>query len=77
MPCFRRCMPFRRLHDVFAQMAHCQELDSPLPKGRSTVTTKINEMLHGSSFSAQSPTEVRFVTADFGPLDRDKLDFWR
>ncbi len=28
-----------------------------------TVTTKINEIRHGSSFSAESPTEVRFVTA--------------
>jgi hypothetical protein len=32
-----------------------------------TVTTKINEIYHGSSFSAESPTEVRFVTACFGP----------
>ena len=28
----------------------------------STVTTKINEIRHGSPFSAESPTEVRFVT---------------
>ncbi len=33
----------------------------------STVTTKINEIRHGSSFSAESPTEVRFVKAEFGP----------
>jgi hypothetical protein len=31
IPCLRRCMPFRRRHDVFARVAHCQELDSPLP----------------------------------------------
>ena len=27
-----------------------------------TVTTKVNEIRHGPSFSAESPTEVRFVT---------------
>ncbi len=32
-----------------------------------TVTTKINEIRHGSPFSAESPTEVRFVTAYVGP----------
>jgi hypothetical protein len=31
MRCFRRCMPLLRLRDVFAQIAHRQELDSPLP----------------------------------------------
>ncbi len=42
-----------------------------------TVTTKINEIRHGSSFSAESPTEVRLVTAYFGPsgqIGRDKPD---
>ncbi len=32
MRCFRRCMQFRRLHDVFAQIAHRQKLHSPLPR---------------------------------------------
>ena len=31
------------------------------------VATKINEIRHGSAFSAESLTEVRFVTAYFGP----------
>jgi hypothetical protein len=28
---FRRCMPFRRIHNVFAHIAHCQELDGSAP----------------------------------------------
>jgi hypothetical protein len=32
-----------------------------------TVTTSISEIRHGSSFSAESPTAVGFVTAYFGP----------
>ena len=36
-------------------------------RAATSTTTKINEIRHGSSFSAESPTEVRFVTAYFGP----------
>ncbi len=32
-----------------------------------TATTKIDEIRNGSSCSAESPTEFRFVTAYFGP----------
>ncbi len=37
-----------------------------------TVTTKINGIRHRSSFSAESPTEVRFVTAYVGPSGHNK-----
>ncbi len=37
-----------------------------------TGTTKINEIRHGSSLSAKSQTEVRFVAASFGPLGQNR-----
>ncbi len=38
----------------------------------ATPTTKVTEIRHGSSFSAESPTKVRVVTAYFGPKGQNR-----
>ncbi len=43
------------------------EVCSKLRAATGTATTTINEIRNGSSFSAESPTEVRLVTAYSGP----------
>ena len=62
-----------RIHTADILVMSCSQfVDQDVRAATSTVTTKINEIRHGSSFSAESPTEVRFVTAYFGPKGQNR-----
>ena len=70
-----------RIHTADILVMSCSQfVDQDVRAATSTVTTKINEIRHGSSFSAESPTEVRFVTAYLArraKIGRDKTDLCR